>query len=448
MRHTSMICLMLVCVFAFSQTGCAEKETPAVSSQPKAAITNQSQNTSTNQAKLNGANANSSKTGTAAIQNKIIPQPYVYTKPIAEPQKFSLLSPSFDWPTGSVAVWGSLGRDNNDTIYFGVSVDAARDSSASLISLDAKTDQWQNLGNAVANIKTPMGISQNKIHTRIWHAADDYLYFASMDETGELDDGSVMPIYGSHIWRCPVSDPKKWEHLKHVPEGIIASAMGGDGIYFLGYYGHVLYRVDIHTGKIINTRIGATGGHVSRNIIADQRGHVFVPRVRSGEAKLIELNRELDEVAATPLANYSITPNADSHGIVSFATLKNGVIYFTTDGGRLYRIDQGVVRDEGIVHPQGLAYIPCMISPDGETQLHMIGHLPPKGERQYEWFIYDIVSKKITTAPITLPTPEGARVILAYGSMTRDLKGRWYVGGAYKLPGTQGFTPAIWRTSN
>ena len=362
--------------------------------------------------------------------------------------KISLLTPP--WPAGASAVWGSVGRDHRGHIYVGASCESASGASAHLLEYDSVKNGWADLGGAVEQLKrlklAKPSESQNKIHTKIWQATDGYLYFASMDESGELDDGTVLPVYGSHLWRTKPGS-KEWEHLKAVPEGIIAATLGGSSIYFLGYFGHVVYRFDTKTGAITHTRIGATGGHVSRNLFADGRGHAFVPRVRSGRASLVELNGELDEVKATELSDYDVSPNAESHGIVSWTAMKDGSICFLTDGGRLYRVAVGIVRDLGRIHPDGAAYVSCLMSPEGERWLCGIGHKSLKGEPSYEWIVHDLLNKKTSLKPLTIPvSPSDAKGVLIYGSMTRDDAGRWCVGGAYRSgPRSGDFTPAVWR---
>ncbi|MFO0935294.1 MAG: hypothetical protein U0798_02125 [Gemmataceae bacterium] len=356
------------------------------------------------------------------------------------------------WPTGCSAVWGSMGRDRDGIIYIGASCESSKTASAHLLAYNPAADAWTDRGGAVEQLKRlkidKPGETQNKIHSKIWHAPNGDLYFASMDETGELDDGTVLPIYGSHLWRLKPGG-SDWVHLKAVPEGIVASTLGGSSVYFLGYFGHVLYRVDTDTGTITQTLVGATGGHVSRNLFADRRGHVFVPRVRSGQASLVELDPNLDVVNTTELTDYDVSPNADSHGITAVTPLKDGSMCFLTDGGRLYRVSDGTVTDLGRIHPAGLAYVSCLISPDGERWLNAIGHRPTKGEPVYEWIVHDLKEKKTTVTPITIPVSvPDAKSVLVYGSMTRDDAGRWYVGGAYRSgPRSGDFTAAIWQIS-
>lgn len=343
------------------------------------------------------------------------------------------------WPKSTMAVWGSLGRDSLGRILVGASVDAGRDASASLLRYDPKLVDWTNLGKVVDHIKSPVGVSQNKIHTRIVAATNGALYFASMDESGEADDGSLLPTYGSRIWT--VGADGRWTMIRHVPEGLIAAAAGGKFVYFLGYFGHVLYQLDTATNELRQTRIGATGGHTSRNLIVDWRGHAFVPRVRSGRAVLVELDIMLEEVTTTPLVDYEVSPTADSHGIVAVATLRDGTVAFLTDGGRLYSIDNGTVTDRSLLHPKGKAYLACLAS-DG-TRIFALGR--PAGQTGFDWIERDFTTHATTVKPIAVPVPTGSRSVLVYGSMTRDDAGAWYVGGAFMAPGEKGFTPALWR---
>ena len=70
---------------------------------------------------------------------------------------------------------------------------------------------------------------QMKIHSKPVQANDGFLYFASMDEYGEKEDGTRLPFYGSNLWRIRANVSKniiaetEWEHLLALPEGIIAT---------------------------------------------------------------------------------------------------------------------------------------------------------------------------------------------------------------------------------
>ena len=61
------------------------------------------------------------------------------------------------------------------------------------------------------------------------------------------------------------------------PEALIAVAVGDRYVYALGYFGHVLFQFDTMTRDVKRIPVGSLGGHVSRNFIADYRGHAFVP---------------------------------------------------------------------------------------------------------------------------------------------------------------------------
>src|SRR5207244_299265 len=101
--------------------------------------------------------------------------------------------------------------------------------SAHLFEFDPSTEVFSDRGNVVAELER-LGIrrlheTQMKIHSRIVQASDGFLYFSSMDESGEADDGSKLPTWGRHLWRRGPSGV--WEHLAATPEALIAVATGG-----------------------------------------------------------------------------------------------------------------------------------------------------------------------------------------------------------------------------
>lgn len=103
------------------------------------------------------------------------------------------------------AVWGATGRDDAGNIYVGVSCHGSDLSSSALCKISPGSDQAINLGDAVSNLQR-LGLSddkttQMKIHCKPVQADDGYVYFTSMDEHGEKEDGSKLPTYGSHLWR-------------------------------------------------------------------------------------------------------------------------------------------------------------------------------------------------------------------------------------------------------
>lgn len=332
-------------------------------------------------------------------------------------------------------------------IYFGVSEESENGPSAHLMVLDPATDAVTELGDVLSQLKK-LGIrcrGQNKIHTKILQAADGMLYFASLDESGENEDGSKLPVEGSHLWRLQPGS-HEWEHLGHQQDAILACAVSGKFVYYLGYFGHVLYQYDTRQNRITNSvRVGSVGGHTTRNFLANEQGHVFVPRVRAGKAELVEFDEDLHEVKSFPLKGYSLSPDSLSHGIVGLAALKEGAWLFTTDRGRLYRLDSrssgAVLTDFGWLHPRGECYPACLFSSDGETQVVALANTVSRGEPKYDWIAYDLRLEQGKAAPVSMSC-DGSGV-LAYGSFTRDDAGRFYIGGRYLNPeGKQ--VPAIW----
>ena len=333
----------------------------------------------------------------------------------------------------AAAIWGSMGRDHRGRIYYGISTEGDNTLSAHLVEYDPATGQVTDRGGAVENLKR-LGLvkpreSQNKIHTKIWQAADGWLHFASMDEGGENEDGSRPPTFGSHLWRVR-PDGGEWEHLAEVREAGIASAVGGRYVFYLGYFDHILYRWDTERGHLDGrVRVGAVGGHTTRNILADARGHVYVPRVTPTKVELVEFDTTLREVAAFPLTDYGTAPNSSSHGIVGIAALQDDGFVFSTDGGRLYRLTPRATGtalvDLGMIHPDGASYSPALVSPDGQSVLFGLGRRP--GAAAWEWLRFDLRTRQATARPIAIPAM--GTDLLLYGSATRDDSGRWYVGG-------------------
>jgi hypothetical protein len=291
-----------------------------------------------------------------------------------------------------------------------------------------------------------------KIHSRIVRADDGYLYFASMDEQGERSDGSRLPTWGSHLWRLRPEEPR-WEHLLHVPYGLVAAAGAGRYVYFLGYFGHPLIQFDTATGKFRGAAAGAHGGHVSRSSLSDARGHVYVPRLayrdvpdpndrrpnprlyRKLTGTLLELDADLKVIAETPLKDYFRRPQEESHGILGVTHLADGSMVFVTHLGRLHRI---VPKDDGPAeltplgwfHPEGPAYTPALFSYAGTK--YLVG-LAEHGAQRFDWLVYDLTTHRSTAAPLA-PSHVGrppVQSLLLYGSITRDSRGAFYVGGSY-----------------
>jgi len=352
--------------------------------------------------------------------------------PPSAPAFTELAVPDFE---DANAIWGATGRDVHGHLWFGVSAKRPG-SSAHLLRLDAATGRWTDAG-AVNDQLGRAGVrrdgeGQVKIHSRILAAPDGRLYFTSMDEVGEHEDGSMLPRWGSHLWRIdPVT--LAWEHLLAVPEGLVAAAAGGPFVFALGYFGHVLYRFDTRSGEVRRAIVGAEGGHACRNVLADSRGHAFVPRLgRSatgdGSADLVEFDARFQVRSATSLPHYPVAGGPEAnHGIVGLASLCDGRTFFTTHEGWLHElVPRGdaatVVRDRGRFHPGGAAYAPSLFVLDGGRALGGVVHR----NGGFDWVRRDLSSDLSEASPLDL----GARKdVLLYGSMTTDPAGRCYVGG-------------------
>ena len=364
----------------------------------------------------------------------------LFTPPAGDPFRAPRLRvlpvPDF---TGAMAIWGSTGRDRRGNLWFGVSA-CCSGGSARLYQFDPEGDTWRDHGSVTDQLKAlgrhRAGEGQVKIHSRIVNAGDGLLYFASSDEEGEKEDGSAPPRWGGNLWRIdPASG--KWQHLLAAPEALIAVAGIGRYVYALGYWDHVLYQYDTLIGTSKRKVIGSVGGHISRNLIADARGHVFVPRVRreangSLAAVLVELNSELREIAATPLDAYFAKGAPEgNHGITALSYIRDGRILFLTSRGSLYSIDppnpkapgQGLkVRGLGWIHPRGEAYTASLFSLGDSTSIAAIA----AGQRGHEWVVMDLRSTISSAFPLDT---QGLKDVLLYGSISRDNRGRAYAVG-------------------
>jgi hypothetical protein len=210
-------------------------------------------------------------------------------------------------------------------------------------------------------------------------------------------------------------------------------------VYALGYFDHVLYQYNLDAAKVRSLHVGSVGGHVSRNLLCDSRGHAYVPRLRA-ESKagdgpritLAEFDAQLQKIGETPLEHYMRPGDLLSHGIVGFQTLKNGDIVFATHMGFLYRVRPlegapAAVEPLGWFHPRGESYTPSMFSYGGERWLVGGTQANP-----FEWVVFDLQSNASSASP--LPRSGGYQDLLLYGSETADDLGNFYLVGAYKGP--------------
>ena len=195
---------------------------------------------------------------------------------------------------------------------------------------------------------------------------------------------------------CGASGPVgRWEHLAAAREALIAVAGGGPYVYALGYFNHVRLSVRHPVGAVNAKTVGAAGGHVSRNFFADDRGHVFVPRVvREGPAtltaSLVELDAGLREVSSQPMAEYFERGLDDSHGIVAVHPDGVGGWFFATGKGRLYHVEpqaSGPFRlvDRGWFHPAGSRYVASMFRDASDGRLFGVAYASSWGHVQFEW---------------------------------------------------------------
>ena len=367
----------------------------------------------------------------AALTNSVFfPEP---ANPFQPPQVRELKLPEIP---EAESIWGATGRDTRGHIWIGVST--RRDGTgAHLLELDPKTDAWTDHGNVVDQLKRAglysQGKGQIKIHSKIIQAEDGWLYFASMDEEGENPVGSVLPKNGSHLWRIhPVRG--NWEHLFAAPEGLVGAGGVGRFVYALGYWNHVLYQYDTRSRQKRRVLIGAVDGHVSRNFLADIRGHAFVPRVTKRAdgtyaAALIEYDAQLKQIGVTELQYYLANGSPEqNHGIVGIAYLPDRRLAFTTHRGQIYEItpaDTGpaIVTARGWMHPSGEAYAPGLYAFGGDA---WISGITQRGAA-FEWVVRNLADPGTARA---FPIGVGSlRNVLLYGSVTTDNAGRVYAVG-------------------
>jgi len=371
------------------------------------------------------------------------------------PQVAQLGLPGFD---GAHAIWGSTGQDNAGHLWFGVTAEGTLVPSAHLLEYDPTADQFTDRGDVVSQL-TAAGVArkgehQAKIHSRIVQGPDRYLYFSSMDEEGEHEDGSQLPRWGGHLWRMSL-DTHKWEHLIATPEALIAVGAGDRFVYTLGYFGHVLFQFDTKSRNVKRIPVGSFGGHVSRNFVVDYRGHAYVPRLRAESeslgrrvmsVSLVELGTDLQELKETPLEpeHYFDGSPTDTHGITGLQEMADGSWYFTTHVGFLYRIQPPARSSEmdhapanvtrvGWLHPNGATYVASLFTTDGSDTLLALSHdvIGQGATGRYRWLTFELKTGVCRVAPFAVGNLDEALTSRSsfYGSSTRDAQGNHYVVG-------------------
>jgi hypothetical protein len=361
--------------------------------------------------------------------------------------------PYFD---GAHAIWGSTGQDAQGHIWIGVTTGGISPNSAHLFEYVPGTGAFIDRGNVVAELERAgvlrEGEGQSKIHSKIIPGPGNYLYFASMDEDGEHDDGSKLPAWGGHLWRMNLAT-HRWQHLLATKEALIAVNGAGRYIYALGYFGHILYQYDTATGKIARIEVGSVDGHISRNFLVDKRGHVYVPRLASATGPddknrvvrvgLVEFGPDLKELRQTPFqSDHYLTGNnpTETHGIVGLQMMPDGTIYFTTHVGYLYRVTppsgSGPAVDTmpadvvglGWFHPDGSAYPASLFTNAAGTTLSSVVQ---RSYKPFDWVTCDLAHTQCEVASLSIPgvSEQQQRKTLLYGSSTRDATGGHYVVG-------------------
>jgi hypothetical protein len=342
----------------------------------------------------------------------------------------------FPVPSDGAAIWGATGRNDAGNIYFGVSTYSKEQRTAYLFQYDPVSQSTVAQGDVLGQLKKlgmdRPGMGQSKLHSKFYQADDGYLYFSSFDESGETDE--INPQWGGHLWR-KLPDSKEWEHLLASDEALIAVNTTGRYVYALGYWGHVLYQYDTVSGAINRVKVGSIPGHISRNLVVDLQEHAYVPRViinqfNQAEASLVEYDQQLQEVASYPMPAYRQDKMKDHHGIVAYAPMRNGDIYFTTSEGTLYQLIEknsgpSKLQSHGYFHPEGEAYIASLFSPDGDGFLMGLSKRNANKDQPFNWLIRETK----TAVNVVYPMPVGERSQLIYGSTTMDNSGAYYVVG-------------------
>ncbi len=355
------------------------------------------------------------------------------------------------------SIWGATGRDSRGHIWFAVSKANRPGASASLFEMVPDIGEVIARGNVVEELKKAGLLrpdeQQMKIHTKIYEV-DGWLYYASMDEKGEDQQKLTQPVFGSHLWRFRLAD-NTWEHLLTIPEAMIGVAAGGGKVYALGYWDHILYQYDIATGATRHIKVGACFGHVSRNLIADPRGHVYLPRCTAAagilKADLVEYDDQLREVGSSMLPLYYIGSANWSFGITALQPLPDGSIALLTHNGWLTIIrpqEKGPAKLDqiGWFHPDGPRMADSLFL---DKTGHVLMGAAMNPQRMCDWVTYDVQTGERTIAPFSDGDPSAPSWgnAFVFGSLTEDDQGRCYVVGQTHSKDGQGNRPVMLQVS-
>ena len=351
------------------------------------------------------------------------------------------------------SIWGGTGRDSRGHIWFCVCKSNKPGASADLFEFIPESGEVVGRGNVVDELKRAGLLrpdeQQMKIHSKIYQI-DGYLYCVSMDEKGEDEQKLSQPIFGSHLWRLRLAD-NTWEHLLTIPEAMVGIAVGAGKVYCLGYWNHVLYQYDIATRTSKNVIVGSCFAHVSRNLVADSNGHVYVPRCSQAagmlEASLVEYDDQLREIASTSLPQYYDGEANRTFGITGLASMPDGSLAFVTHNGWLTIIHPqpngpGKVEHLGWFNPGGASMSDSLFV--DKTGRYLMG-VSQNSSRVMEWITYDLQTGRQTVAPFSDGKPDQPswRNVMLYGSMTRDDQGRCYVTGQTNGRNNDGYRPLL-----
>ncbi|MDT0593572.1 hypothetical protein [Glaciecola petra] len=352
-------------------------------------------------------------------------------------------APNFEYldlalTSDGAAIWGAMGIDDKGRFYFGVSTYSSYHDTAFLYQYNPKTKTLQAQSDVISQLKHNQvyrdGMSQNKLHSKFYQANDGYIYFTSFDETGESVSKGITPIHGGHFWRKKPNS-ENWEHLLATKEALIALNTDGRFIYALGYWGHVLYQYDTLSKRFNRTNVGAFPGHISRNILVNSDGSIFVPQVQKNpdnsiNSYLVEYDSELNITDRHEMDHYMYAGKHSDHGITSFTQMKNGEIYFATGTGALYHIQKIANNKHDLVFVDFMSdtaeqgnYISNLFSIDGYGFL--VGLWQKHNTRVHRWFIHEVTSG--ITVSYSVSDKIGEPIL--YGSHTKDNNGHMYMVG-------------------
>lgn len=359
---------------------------------------------------------------------------------------------------GDWAAWGATGRDDRGHIWFATTAHPnVKAPTAHLFEIVPTSNEVIGRGDVVASLKATSsarrGDQQMKIHTKMYQLGE-FLYFASNDEEGWDVLAEKLPTYGGHLWRLRLSD-YHWEHLKATPEALMAVAVGSGKVYSMGYWGHVLYQFDPASKRIRKVKVGSLDGHISRNIVADRNGHVYVPRITRGrfgaEATLVEYDTDLKEVGHTPLRSYFNGYPGRAHGITALQSLPDGSIAILTNSSYLTIVEPqekgpAKVRHVGWFHPDGPHYAASLFAdPTGRFLMGAARRGGGDGDGQpYDWVVYDLKTGMHYLAPFERGGDEPSLSdAFLYGSQTKDDLGRCYIAGGWQIHSLENMRPIV-----